>query len=423
MQIIEDILQPVRIPKMIQVRQHFSVTREADARVAVQAAVAKAGVATRIQPGTEIAIAVGSRGIANLPQFVKTTVDLVKSRGARPFVVPAMGSHGGATAEGQREVLEHLGIVEDTVGAPIRATMDVVQKGISAHGLPLFVDRNAANADGIIVINRIKPHTSFHGVIESGLLKMLVIGLGKQRGADIAHARGFGVMADHILDLSHAVIERLPLLFGIAIVENAYDQTAKVVAVAPERMRETEPQLLEYARACMPRILLNDLHVLVIDEIGKNISGVGMDPNVTGRYPNDLVKSDMRVNRIAVLSLTEKTDGNAAGLGLADTTTAFAELQVDRLKGYMNSLTSTSMQSSKLPMVLPNDKLAIQAAIKTCMEPDFQSVRMVRIVNTLSLKNIWISESLQSEVEAHPDMEVLTFSAEIPFDEHGRLIR
>ncbi|MDQ0189509.1 DUF2088 domain-containing protein [Alicyclobacillus cycloheptanicus] len=423
MNVIEELLRPIPIPKMAPVRQHFAVTRVVDAGAEVQNAVLKEGLLERIQPGSNIAIGVGSRGIANLPELVKATVDLVKARGANPFLVPAMGSHGGATAEGQRAMLNHLGVREDTVGAPIHATMEVVQMGMSAHGLPLFVDRNAAAADGIIVINRIKPHTSFRGPVESGLLKMLVIGLGKQRGADAAHARGFASMADHILDLSQAVLDRLPVLFGVAVIENAYDETAKVAAVASERMHELEPQLLNEARLRMPRISLNDLHVLVVDEIGKNISGVGMDPNVTGRYPNDLVKGDLRVNRIVVLSLTETTDGNAAGLGLADVTTARAESQIDRVKGYMNALTSTSMSSPKLPIVMPTDKQAIQAAVKTCLEPNFGAVRMIRIVNTLKLDEIWVSESLLSEAQAHPDMEVLGPAEAMAFDATGRLIR
>jgi hypothetical protein len=257
----------------------------------------------RIRPDTDVAVGVGSRGIAGLPELVKAVVDFVKSRGARPFIVPAMGSHGGATAQGQRDVLEHLGVTEASVGAPIRATMEVVECGVSSKGLPLYVDKYAAEADGIIVINRIKPHTSSRGPVESGLIKMLVIGLGKQRGADTAHALGFGHMADHLLDLSRTFLARLPLLFGVGVLENAYDVTTKIVAVPPERLHEVEPQLLEEARRWMPRILFNALDVLVVDEIGKDISATGMDPNVTGRFGNDLVKGDLSVTRIAVLRI------------------------------------------------------------------------------------------------------------------------
>ena len=266
----------------------------------------EAGVLSRVDEGARIAIGVGSRGIDNISLITRTVVDLVRSRGADPFVVPAMGSHGGATAEGQKAVLEHIGVNEKAVGAPIRATMDVVQIGHSPGGLPLYFDRYAAEADGIVPINRIKPHTSFRGPVESGLLKMLVLGFGKQLGADATHARGFDHMANNILDVSSSLIERLPISFGLGVIENAYGQTARVVAVPAERMQEDERRLIDDARALMPRIMFNPLDVLIVDQIGKDVSGVGMDPNVTGRYPSDLVKGDQRVTRIVALRLTER---------------------------------------------------------------------------------------------------------------------
>lgn len=419
---IENLLSGIAVPPLLPIRQKFSFKGVTDVAEATRSAIEKSQQLSEICPGSKIAIGVGSRGIANLPIIVRTVVEIIKEGGATPFIIPAMGSHGGATAQGQQNVLAHLGITEDSVGAPIRSTMEVCQVGVSANGLPLWVDKYASEADGIVVINRIKPHTSFHGTVESGLLKMLVIGLGKQRGADSAHVRGFAPMAEHILDMSSGLIARLPICFGLAILENAYDETAQITALAPIDLLNVEPKLLDQARSLMPKILLNDLHVLIVDEIGKDISGVGMDPNVTGRFPNDLVKGELRANRVVVLRLTAKTDGNAAGIGMADATTTMVEDKIDRVKGYMNSLTSTSMTSPKLPMVLASDRLAIQAAIKTCFEPDVQKLRIVRIKNTLSLEHIWVSEALMRDVQEHESLEILGQPTPWRFDEAGNCL-
>ncbi|UOF92548.1 nickel-dependent lactate racemase [Fodinisporobacter ferrooxydans] len=421
MDVIASLLQNVPIPKFIPVRQHFTRQQVSDVETAVYQAIADSHVAERIQAGQEIGIAVGSRGIDSLPTLVRALVQVVKNRGGRPFIFPAMGSHGGATAEGQTAMLEHLGVTESSVGAPIRSSMETVDLGASSLGLPVYADRYAAQADGIIVLNRIKPHTSFHGKVESGLLKMLTIGVGKQKGADKAHQLGFAHMPDHIWDISKTIIEKLPILFGLAVLENGYDKTAKVIAVPAERLHEEEPRLLDEARALMPKILFDPLDVLIVDQIGKDISGVGLDPNVTGRFPNSLVSGDLRVSKIAVLRLTERTDGNAAGVGLADVTTAAVERNIDRVKGYMNSLTSTTMTTIKLPMVLDSDKMAIQAAVKTCNCANFQEARIVRIKNTLHLEAVWISESLFAEAQEQDNIEILGTAQDLPFDEAGHL--
>lgn len=421
MDAIKELLGPVYIPKMISVRQRFLATRLENVGLAVREQLTASGKLQEIKHGDRIAIGVGSRGIANLGLIVRTVVGLVKERGAVPFIVPAMGSHGGATAEGQTAILAHLGITRESVGAEIRATMDVVSHGHSRGGLPVLMDANASEADGIIVVNRIKPHTSFHGTVESGLLKMLVIGFGKQRGADVAHARGFGHMSAHIMDIGEAILERLPVHFGLGVIENAFDETAKIAVVSPADFMEREPHLLREAKSMMPRILINNLHVLIVDEIGKDISGVGMDPNITGRFPNEFVQPDFHANRVAVLRLTEKSDGNAAGIGLADVTTTKVEQAMDRAKGYMNALTSTSMASPRLPMVLSSDKLAIQAALKTCLEPDRQKLRVVRIKNTLHLEHIYISEALLEAVNGQDDIEVLGPAQDMDFDDDGNL--
>jgi hypothetical protein len=421
MEVIEELLSRTVVPKFAPVRQRFDAAHLDDLPEAVRAAVERSGTLSKVRQGASIAIGVGSRGIANLPVITRTVVELVREKGARPFIVPAMGSHGGATSEGQVAVLEHLGVTEASVGAPVRAVMEVLHIGSSAGGLPLYVDRNAAEADGIIAVNRIKPHTSFRGPVESGLLKMLVIGFGKQRGAEAAHERGFEYMATHILDLSAKWVELLPMLFGLAIIENAYGQTAKVAAIAPEQLREQEQWILEEARSLMPKITFNPLDVLIVDKIGKDISGVGMDPNVTGRYPNMLVKGDLSVSRIVTLRLSEATDGNAAGIGLADVTTSLLEGQIDRAKAYANSLTSTTMSTVKLPMVLPNDDLAIRAALKTSNAPDPGAVRAVRIRSTKDLGHIWVTEPLLDEARKADAVDILGPPEPLEFDAAGNL--
>jgi hypothetical protein len=334
-------------------------------------------------------------------------VNAVKLAGGQPFIIPAMGSHGGATAEGQKEVLEDLGVTEESVGAPIHASMEVVQVGQLPGGLPVYTDRNAFEADKVIVINRIKPHTAFRGPVESGLMKMITIGLGKQKGADAAHAYSFKYMAEHVPEMAKMVLSKVPIIFGLGIIENAYDRPAKIVAVPAEKLEELEPQLLLEAKSLMPKIMFDPIDVLVVDEIGKDISGDGMDPNITGRYGTPYASGGPEVTRIVVLGLTEKTHGNANGLGMADVTTKKVVDQVIYEKGYANALTSTVVCMVRTPMYLETDELAVKTAIKSCNAFDLTKVRIVRIHNTLELKEIWISESLIPEALVNKDIEIL----------------
>jgi hypothetical protein len=319
-----------------------------------------------------------------------------------------MGSHGGATAEGQRDVLEQLGVTEQAVGAPIRSSMEVVEIGRLPNGLPIYVDQLAYEADQVVVINRIKPHTAFRGPVESGLMKMLTIGLGKQKGAEAAHAYGFKYMAEHVPAMAREILKKVPILFGLATIENAYDRPAKIVAVPAEKIEETEPGLLLEAKALMPKILFDPIDVLIVDEIGKDISGDGMDPNITGRYPTPYASGGPEVKRIVVLGLTERTHGNANGIGLADITTKKVFDSVDWVKGYANALTSTVVKTVKMPMFLETETLAVKAAIKTCNAFDLTKVRVVRIKNTLELKEIWISEGLLAEAKERKEIEILS---------------
>jgi Lactate racemase N-terminal domain len=408
MKVINEILKDIPIPKMVKARQMFHAPELSNVAEEVWNAIRSAGVMNRIDQGDRVAIAVGSRGVAELPSIVRETVSAVKTAGGEPFIVPAMGSHGGATASGQEEVLEQLGITEMSVGAPIRSSMEVVEIGRLDNGLPIYTDKNAFEADKVIIINRIKPHTAFRGEVESGLTKMITIGLGKQKGAEAAHAFSFKYMAEHVKVMAKIVIEKAPIIFGIGSLENAYDRPAKIVALPAEDIASKEPELLLEAKALMPKIMFDQIDVLVVDEIGKDISGDGMDPNITGRFATPYASGGPEITRIAVLGLTEKTHGNANGIGMADMTTQKVMDEIIWEKGYANALTSTVTSVVKLPMVLENEVLAVKAAIKTCNAFDLDQVRVVRIKNTLEIRDIWISESLVKEARKMDGIELMT---------------
>ncbi|UOF92448.1 nickel-dependent lactate racemase [Fodinisporobacter ferrooxydans] len=408
MNVLGDLLKHVPVPRMVKVRQSFYAPEIADVAAAVQTAIGEAGVLSRIQPGDRVAIAVGSRGIADIPILTREVVRAVKSVGGEPFVVPAMGSHGGATGEGQLDVLHQLGVTESFIEAPIHSGMEVAEVGRLSNGLPVYIDKHAYGADKIIVINRIKPHTAFRGPVESGLMKMITIGLGKQKGAEAAHAYSFKYMAEHVPAMANMVISKLPIIFGLGTIENAFDRPAKIVAIPAEKLMEDEPALLLQAKALMPKILFDPLDVLVVDEIGKDISGDGMDPNITGRYATPYASGGLAVNRIAVLGLTEKTHGNCNGLGLADVTTRRVFEAIDWEKGFANALTSTVYDVVKLPMFFETGELAVKAAIKGANLVRPEDVRLVRIKNTLEVREIWISESLMQEAQERDDVELLS---------------
>jgi hypothetical protein len=410
MEKIEDLLKDIPIPRMIKVRQNFKAPEIKDTAAAVRHAIFEADVLSRIKEGDRVAIAVGSRGVADIPIIVRETVKAVKSVDAFPFIVPAMGSHGGATAEGQIQVLKDLGVTEEYVLAPIHSSMSAEEIGKLDNGLGVFVDSNAFHADKIIVINRIKQHTAFDGPVESGLMKMITIGLGKRKGADSAHKYGFGHMAKHVPEMARMVLSKVPIIFGLATIENAYDRPAKVAAIPAEKIEETEQKLLLEAKSLMPRLLINKMNVLVIDEVGKDISGSGMDPQMTGRYPTPFKKNTTgtEAGRIVILGLTKKTHGNANGIGFADIITRKVFDEIEWEKGYFNAITSTVVNAVKVPMFLRTEKLAVQAGIKTSNVIDLNQVRVVRIKNTLDVKEIWISESLLPEAKEIKEIDILS---------------
>lgn len=416
MSIIKDILKDIPLPSMVKVRQKFLAPQLEDVGAEVRKTLNETNVMAKINKGDSIAIAVGSRGLADLPVLVRETVREIRRVGGHPFIVPAMGSHGGATAEGQTDVLHQLGVTEGAVEAPIKSSMEVVKIGELPNGLPVYIDRNAYEADKIVVINRVKPHTAFRGPVESGLMKMITIGLGKQKGAEAAHAFSFKYMAEHVPEMAKISLSKAPIIFGLASLENAYDKIAKVIAVPAEDLETVEPELLKEAKSLMPKIHFDEFDVLIVDELGKDISGDGMDPNITGNFATPYAAGGPDIKRTVVLGLTEKTHGNANGIGMADMTTKAAVDEIIWEKGYANALTSTVIEVIKLPMVLETKELAVKAAIKTCNAFDLNKVKAVRIKNTLDIGEIWISESLIEEAKQNRNLEIISDLQELVLD-------
>ncbi|MEI6715523.1 MAG: lactate racemase domain-containing protein [Verrucomicrobiota bacterium] len=423
---IHAILKDIPLPKMVPIETTFDRPILADVEQTFLQKLRSSGVLARIRPGMSVAIGAGSRGITNLPLVTRLLAQELLKAGARPFIFPAMGSHGGATAEGQRAVLARMGFTEEKMGVPIRTTMDVVQVGTTPDGLPAYVDAIAAEADGIIIVNRIKPHTSFRGKIESGLSKMIVIGLGKQKGAETCHNLGYPRMEENLLALCHATLTSQKIWFGVGLIENAYHETCRVEIVPADRIEAEEPLLLEEARRLMPTVPIPRLDVLLIDEVGKNISGTGFDPNVVGRYPTADVKltdRDPRITRIAVLDITDVSEGNGTGLGLADFTTEKVFRKFNFIETYCNLLTSTTATAGKIPMVLRNEQQAIQAAIRTCLIANPRDVRLARMKNTLSLDRMFISENLIEEALKNPRIKLAGTPQAMAFDAEGNFVR
>ena len=422
MDIVSGLLQSTVLPKMARVRQHFPAAPLSDAMTVLREQLRSPRISGRIGPGMRVAVAVGSRGMAEIPGIVRAVVDELKNRGAIPFIVPAMGSHGGATAQGQIDVLAGLGVTETSAGCPIRSSMDVVRLGTLENGLPVLLDRNAYEADGIVVINRVKAHNAFSGPVESGLCKMITIGLGKQKGAESCHVHGFRDMADVILEMTRAKLREERFLFAVGTVEDAYDRIAEIEAIPAEEILSADQRLLVNAKANMPRVLLQPLDVLIVDRLGKEFSGGGMDAHIVGRSSTPyVVTAAIAPARLAVLDITDCSHGNACGMGLADLTTGRLFQKIDFAVTYANILTSTATLSGKIPLIMANDRLAIQGAVKTCNAQDMNRVRMVRIPDTLHLEEIQVSEALLEEAAAREDMEVLSGPAEWAFDGEGNL--
>ena len=404
------------LPKMYRLRQRFDRQAIANPGRVLAERLRSAPAMAGLRPGMRVAITVGSRGIAHLGELVAAVVQVVRERGGEPFIVPAMGSHGGATAEGQARMLAGLGVDEATVGAPIRSSMDVVLVGQTPSGWPVYCDRLAFEADWIVVMNRVKPHTAFKASIESGLMKMMAVGLGKRRGAETVHRRG---LAEGVVEFGRVILARAPIGIGVAIVENSDDETYELAVVPPTEFEETDRHLLALARDLLPRLPFDDLDVLVVREMGKNISGTGMDSNVIGIGRRIGGSHKPEVARLVVLDLTEESHGNALGVGLADLTTRRLVDKIDLRATYTNVITTGFFGSAKLPMILESDQEALAVAL-TGYDP--ATVRLAVIKNTLELEEMAISEGLLEAARSQPRLTVLEPLGPLRFDEDGRLL-
>lgn len=421
---IEAILADTKIPRMFPVRQHFDASHIQDLPGEVLRQLESAGVRDTLSPGMRICVTASSRGIDRQAVILRQIVRFLTDCGCKPFIIPAMGSHGGATAEGQKAVLTGYGITEEFCGCPIVSSMETVRLGYveeDGESFEVRVDRHAYEADGIVVFGRIKPHSAFRGPYESGLTKMMCIGLGKQAGADSLHRDGFGTFKTRIPLFGNYVRTHANVLFGVATIENAYDQAHRIVVLRNGEIPEREPELLQYAFSRMPRILIPETDVLVVKEIGKNFSGSGMDPNITGTWSTPYGGGGLKKQRTCVLDLTDVSNGNGMGIGQADTTTVRFYNKYDFLETYPNALTSTVFWPIKLAMVLRDDKMAIQGAIKTCNHFDPDDPRIVMIRNTFAIDTIYLSEAHWEQARTTPGLEILADPAPLEFDSHNDL--
>ena len=413
------------MPQIFRVRQRLDRPRVDDAAAAVQAELARLPLASRVQPGQSVAITAGSRGIANIAVIIKAIVEHLKSLGLQPFIVPAMGSHGGGTAQGQTEIIEGYGITEEYCGCPIRASMETVVVTEAAEGFPVHFDKHAFEADHVVVCGRVKPHTGFVGDIESGIMKMMLIGLGKHEGAKIYHRviqnYSFGQI---VRSVAREVLSRCDILCGVGIVENGYDETAKIDAVLPEDFERREKELLVEAKSLLPRLPFREADVLIVDQIGKNISGSGMDTNVVGRKFNDhKAEPDEwpKIKRIIIRGLTEASHGNACGLGMSEFCLTRAVDQMDNDITWINAMTGGHPTAGMIPLHYPTDREVLGAAFSTIGLVEPADVRLMWIRDTLHVAELECSAVFYDEACERDDLEVLGPPRPLPLDAAGML--
>lgn len=412
-------------PRMLRVRQTFDATRVNDIPSEVERQLATLSLGKTVRPGQTVAITAGSRGIANIAIIIKAACDHVRKLGGKPIIVPAMGSHGGGTPEGQRQIIEGYGVTEAFTGAEIRASMETVIVDTTPQGIPVHFDKHAFQCDHVLVVGRVKPHTGFVGPVESGLHKMMLIGLGKHEGAKIYHR---AILDFSFLEIIRAVadvvLRKCRVIGGLAIVENAYDETGMIAAVPPAEFFERESQLLTQARAWLPKLPFPTVQLLIIDQIGKNISGTGMDTNVIGRKYNDHAATDhddVSVKRIFVRGLTHDTHGNATGIGIAEFTNSRTIQQVDRKITAINCLTGGHPTAAMLPVAFDTDREVIAAALPTLGLVEPTKAKVIQISNTLHLGEVLVSEAYLSEVQKRPDLTIVEELREMNFDSDGNL--
>jgi len=413
-------------PRMMKVSQHFEAPQVDDIPAAVKSQIEGLDLSGKVKKGDSVAVTVGSRGINNIAVITKGIVEELKDLGAKPFIVPAMGSHGGGTAEGQQEIIESYGVTEDFVGCPIRSTMEVVQVGTVEGEVPVYFDKYASEADHVVVSGRIKPHTGFVGEIESGLHKMMLIGLGKHKGAALYHQAIVQYSFDRIIrGVAQQVIDKCGVLFGLAIVENQYDQTAMLDAVPPEKFAEREKELLVLAKKWMPRLPFDRVDLLVIDAMGKNISGSGMDTNVIGRKFNDHAAAEKefpKVTRVLVRGLTPETHGNAAGIGMAEYCHKRIVDGMNVEATVINCMTGNAPSGAAIPVHFATDRECLEQALRTVGFVEPENARVLRVRDTLHLGELLVSEAYEKEMEGRQDLSVTAPAADMQFDAQGDLL-
>ena len=407
------------IPDVALVRRHFTTEHVGDVAGEVRRELARVGLAQRVKAGQRIALTAGSRGVANIALILGTIAEELKKLDAKPFIVPAMGSHGGATAEGQVELIAEYGITEEALGVPILSSMETVVLGETPYGAKVHMDRNAHEADGVIVVGRIKNHTSFRAPIESGLSKMMAIGLGKQKGAESIHDHG---LARNIPEAAKIMLGTGKIVVGVGMVENAYHQTYKIVAAPPEKILETDMEMLILANGLIPRLPFDELDVLVVDWMGKNISGGGMDPNVIGMWRGTHEAPAVPIyKRVVVLNVTQESHGNCVGLGAADFTTRKLVSRLDINKTYWNALTAGDPWAARIPMILETDVEAVEVALRSAA-PEGGDLLMARIKNTQDLGEFYVTAPLLERLLENPGYEVVRGLGPMPRDDHGNLL-
>ncbi len=420
----------MHFPRMLLVRQKFPPSSPLDIPATLESQFHSQGLASRLRPGSRIAISVGSRGIANLKTIVSCAIRWLKQKGSHPFIVPAMGSHGGATPEGQAEILAGYGISERELGIPVKASLDVELIGHTEDGVEVYFSTEALRADGILLINRVKPHTDFSGSIGSGIMKMIAIGLGKRVGASTCHVAASRRGHEHVIRTVAGVsLRQAPILGAIAILENQYHDTAELLVLKAGEIEAREPQLFVEARNLMPRLPFDEIELLIVDRIGKNISGAGMDPNVIGRsvngYSSQPASGDPRaprIHRIFVRDLAPESHGNAIGIGLADLTTTRFVRAMDRGVTYINALTALTPQSAKIPIYFDTDREAIAQALASLALPSTHPARVVHISDTLSLERMEVSEAFEGEVAQGKTATALRSPEQMKFDSSDNLL-
>ncbi|MEZ6126716.1 MAG: lactate racemase domain-containing protein [Planctomycetaceae bacterium] len=415
----------MQLPRMCDVRQRFNTPRLNDIVSAVHEQLAALKLSERILPGQTVALTAGSRGIANIAVILKACVDHLKSLQVVPFIVPAMGSHGGGTIAGQLEVLHGFGITEDFIGAPIKATMDTVIVAETSQGIPVHFDRFAWDADHVLVVNRIKPHTRFIGPIESGLHKMMLIGLGKHAGATVYHQAIMAHSFSEIIDsVAAQVLQKCGIVGGLAILENAEDETALIEAVPPDQFAAREPSLLKQACEWLPCLPLKDIDLLIVDRIGKNISGAGMDANVVGRKFHDHMATEhdlVKCLRILIRSISEESHGNGTGIGMSEFTTQRCVDQIDPVKTRTNCITAIHPEAAMIPITLPNDRQAVECALQTIGMRPVHEARIVQISDTLHLTRTRVSEACFPLVETDDRLEFIGDAYDFPVGPDGMM--